>query len=318
MSRKGFYADVRTLRAEVDSLNDQPYLAVSPQHGSDTANSGTSFSSPYATVAKALSVMVDNQKVFVVGDIREQNVIAPLGIYGGQIIGLAGGRPRHTTSNGVVLDGNGSTWRELASPTATPLLLLREQGWGVSNLMMIPRTGQAAIQLRRDEDATYPDPSHAIFKGIKFISSGTRVGYGIQDIGQSYNLAIEDCEFEGLEYAYNPSAGGAFGGAAPGHHNWLRNKFTGNKTDITGNFVGSTFRGNRFHTPYHGTTHPTTINLAVTSSAGSADDVNYVLENYFADAAGNVTIAKGYKPATGDVWRNYVTDAAAAIVAVPA
>ena len=51
-----------------------------------------------------------NARIWVIGDVREQ-FTAPLGVYGVKVIGASGGRPRHSTSGGSVVDGNGTSWR---------------------------------------------------------------------------------------------------------------------------------------------------------------------------------------------------------------
>lgn len=304
-ARKGFFASLREMQQEVDSLTDRPSWAVSTTEGDDDNNDGLTFRSPFASVERALEDVDDGDMVYVNGDIREQ-LLAPLGVFGVRIIGVTGGRPRH--------DG-GVRWREPASPAATPLLTLREQGWELQNLLMVPRTGYSAVKLHRAEDATYPDASHAIFRGVKFIGNvaiTTAGGIGIEDYGGMHNVLIEDCDFANLISAIvatNVSI------AAPLRNTIRGNRFSLCENDIRLNGSGCIVEKNHFLTKYHASSHPTTVNLAYT---GAGTYPNRVVDNYFADAAADVTIAKGYKPSTGDVWRNYVTDTAAQIVAVPA
>ena len=255
-----------------------------------------------------------NSRIFVVGDVREQ-FTAPLGVFGVKIIGATGGRPRHSTEGGVCVEGNGCSWRELATAGDAPLITLRQQGWEIHNILMIPESGYSAVKLHRAESATYPDASHFKATGVKFISGGTRVGYGIEDVGGAYHVGVEDCEFQNLEFAWKQTSVGI---DSPTSHLWQRNIFNGCKTDISMNAKSCVFKDNMFQTPYDVTTHPTTLNLIATADRGVATAKNLVLGNYFADAAADVTIAKGYKPATGDIWRNHVTDAADPVVAVPA
>lgn len=260
------------------------------------------------------SIFARNARIWVIGDVREQ-FTAPLGVYGVKVIGASAGRPRHSTSGGTVVDGNGTSWRQSASAEGRSLLAIHEQGWEFHNILFVPESGYSAINLRRAEDATDPDASHAVFKGCKFISGGTRVGYGLEDVGGAYHVTVEDCEFFNLEFGWKQTSVGV---DSPTAHVWRRNVFSGNKTDVAMNAKNCLFQGNFFTTVYHATTHPTTLNLASTADAGVATAKNMVVENYFADAAADVTIAKGYKPATGDIWRNYVADTAADIVTVPA
>lgn len=288
------------------------YLYVDTVNGSDT-NDGADWVYPLQTMAKAFTKAVSNSVIYVVGDIREE-ITAPLGLYGVTIIGAAGGRPRHSTSGGVVTNGNGVSWREPATALNAPLLELREQGWEVHNILFVPESGYGAVKLHREETATYPDASHFIMRNCKVIGGGSQVGLGIDDSGASYHIEVSGCEFVNLEYAYHASGVGI---AAPSAHLWQDNLFYSNKHDIVGNFATSRFMRNRFATLYNASTHPNTLNLAPTADAGVAAASNVVLDNVFADAAADVTIAKGYKPATGDIWRNFVTNTAAYIVTVP-
>ena len=285
---------------------------VDTVNGGDT-NPGDSKDSAFASFTEAFTHIDSNDVIWAKGDIREQ-ITAPLGIYGVKIIGAPSGRPRHSTEGGTVVDGNGVSWREESTAGDAPLLELRQQGWEVHNILMIPQSGYSAIKLHREETATYPDASHFIASGVKFISGGTRVGYGIEDYGGAYHIGVFGCEFYGLEFAYNPTNVSI---AAPNAHIWERNTFSGNKHDIVMNALGCQFRRNFFLTPYDGTTHPNTLNLAYTADAGLATNKNVTFQNTFADAAADVTIAKGYKPGTGDIWRNWVTNTAADIVTVP-
>jgi hypothetical protein len=251
--------------------------------------------------------------IYCAGDIRAQ-VTAPQDVFGVRIIGAVAGRPRHVTDSGVVITGNGCGWREEATAAGAPLLTLREQGWEVHNIIMIPESGYSAVKLHTTELAAAMDASHFIASNVRFISGGTRVGYGIEDYGGAAHIGVYDCEFTGLEFGYNPTNVSI---RSPQDQVWQRNQFKSNKHDVVGNFMRSLFEENKFHTVYDGTTHPNTLNLAYTADAGLATAKNMVLNNFFADNAADVTIAKGYKPATGDVWRNKVANTAADIVTVP-
>lgn len=254
-----------------------------------------------------------NARIWIIGDVREQ-FDAPDGLYGVKLIGAINGRPRHSTSGGTVVDGNGVSWRESSTAENRSLIRIEGQGYEFHNIMFVPESGYAAVQLYRTATDSV-DASHAVFSNCSFFSPGTRVGYGIEENGGASNVLVEDCYFYLLEFAYKQTSVGI---ASPNRYVWRRNTFDSCKTDIAGNFLASRFEDNRFLTVYHATTHPTTLNLASTADAGSATRKNMVIGNVFADAAADVTIAKGYKPATGDIWRNFVSDTAAYIVTVPA
>lgn len=321
--RRPYEGNFSVLEGPVENLRGVD-LFVDTVNGQDD-RTGLSWDRCLATVEEATARLASpkffgetygpgNSRIFVVGDIREQ-FTAPLGVFGVKIIGATGGRPRHSTEGGVCVEGNGCSWREKATASNAALITLRQQGWEIQNILMIPESGYGAVRLRREETATYPDASHFAMRGVKVIGGGTLVGLGIDDYGASYHTVVEDCEFVNLEYAYKSSGVGI---AAPSGHLFRRNLYYSNKHDICGNFATSRILDNYFATVYHATTHPNTVNLAFTADAGVATAKNMVIGNVFADAAADVTIAKGYKPATGDIWRNYVTDAADPVVAVPA
>lgn len=304
-----------------------PVLYVDSVHG-QVGNTGGQ-GSPFATMQAAFDKLTQmngvvagsasNGVIYVNGDVREQ-ITAPLGVYGVKIIGLVGGNPRNVTASGVVLAGNGAAWRAPASPTAgVPLLTLREQGWEMHNLLFYTKVSIGCVRLRRQEDADYPDASHARFVGCRFMSEsalGTPLGFGIEDYGGAYNVSVDGCQFINLEYAIYASNVAI---AAP--LMWKvgllsPNIFNLNKNDVFTNASGWVLANNQFLTAYNASTHPNTVNLASTATTTYG---NRVFANAFADAAANVTILKGYvKGNTSDVWRNFVTDTAAYIVTVPA
>ena len=252
--------------------------------------------------------------VYVVNDIRAQ-VTAPLGVYGVRIIGAAAGQGRNATEGGAAVDGNGVSWREESTAANAPLLELRQQGWEVHNILFTPQSTYSAIKLNRQETATYPDASHFVARNCRFTQAAS-VGSGVEDYGGAHNVLLDGCEFDGLEFGWEQSNVSI---ASPLRVRIRRCRFRENKHDIVMNgskcvIGGRPDEGNFFETVYHGTTHPNTVNMAYTASVGS----NMVFNNYFADAAADVTIAKGYKPGTSDIWRNHVSNTAAYIVTVPA
>lgn len=290
--------------------------------GASDTNDGLSSDRPLATPAQAMTNIAalntryrQNGIIFVTGDLRGAATI-PADTYGWKIIGAQGGAEggRHTTDSGTVLPGNGCAWREAATADDAPLLVLDEQGWELHNFLMIPQSGYAAVQLSSAETAADFDGSHAVFSDMWFLGPSASAGYGLEDDGGMNNIRVYNCQFRGLEFGWKQTSVGI---RSPQWHRWIGNRFINNKHDITMNALACEFRRNSFRTVYHGTTHPNTLNLAYTSDAGVAATPNVVIDNEFADAAADVTIAKGYKPATGDVWRNRVSNTAADIVTVP-
>ena len=295
-----------------------PVIYVDSGHGDDTQNDGLSADTPLATMTQvmtnigALNTKYKNDGLIVARGYFTEHVTAPLNAYGWTIVSGAGGRPRHSTSGGVFLDSNGCHWA--ADAGDAPLLDLIEHGWAVLGLMMVPQASYGAIRFHREETATYPDASHGIAAYNRFFGPSAAAGIGIDDYGACSHLLIQENKFEALEFGYLASGVGI---SAPNRHDFIGNDFNTNKHDICGNFYGTRIQDNIFRTVYNGSTHPNTVNCVYTADAGVAADANIVLDNLFADTTGNVTIAKGYVPATGDNWRNYVAGTAAAIVAVP-
>jgi hypothetical protein len=273
--------------------------------GSDSA-SGKTPTTPFKHMERVFEKIADNDVICVWGDIREQ-ITAPLGITGVRVIGVTGGNTRHD---------DGVRWREEAVAANAPLLTIRNQGWEFQNILFVPETGYSAIRAHRAESATYPDSSHFIVRSCKFIGNvaiGSFGGNGIEDWGGNHHYIVEDSEFNELTYAiYAPP--GSPGIAAPLRDVIRRNLFRSNKNDVCMDMNQGLVMHNVFTDVYHAVNHPNTVNLAFTSDVSGG---NRVLDNWFGDATANITVAKGFKPSTGDQWRNWVTDAADPVVAVP-
>ena len=285
-------AEMRAL----DSLIRGPGLDlfVNTVTGSDD-NAGTSWDAPLLTMAAAFALATDNSRIMWIGNIREQ-VLAPLGVQGLRIIAMAGGGNRHD---------DGARWYAPASPTAgAPLLTLREQGCEVHGGLFVPHTNSPAIRTRRAEDATYPDGSHAIIRGIKVVAD---TGTAIEDYGGCHHVLVEDCEFTGAETAL-PNGINSASTAIANPLRWTvrRNTFITVTNAINMPFTQSVVERNKFGA---GT-------IIVETDGG--DGANFVLDNYFPDATADYDTGHGYAADAADIWRNWVTDAADAIVALPA
>lgn len=260
-------------------------------------------SGPLSTVARALELASSHDVVYLSGDIREQ-VEAPVGLYGVSLIGNDT-RPRHPTSGGVVVSGNGVGWRAPASPTAaTPLLRLREQGWVVANILFVPPSDAAAIELRRREDATDPDASHATIVDCRFAGGLT----GIEDNGGCHNVLIKGCIFQDQTDSAIETTSTAI--AVPLANVIEDCYFRSCAHGIRVSFSNGIIRRNLFRSI-------TTTELSTTHVAVQGGE-NYVIENYFEQAQADITSANGYVGAATDVWRNYSSDTAAQTVGVPA
>lgn len=276
--------------------------------GSD-GNDGLSPQSPFATVAKAFTKINSYDVVVIMGDVREQ-VVAPTEVFDVTLIGGAN-TPRQATSGGVPT-GGGATWRGPASPTATtPLLELKYAGWKIINIEFTPVNASAAVRLTRSAAVDIIDASHASFYGCYFAANGGTTQIGIEDNGGCSRVFIDNCRFEGLAgtaiLSLNTSA------AVPLGWQITNNLFLRNTNAIAMSLTQALIWNNVINQAANDANNK--INCVSVAGQGS---LNMVLNNYFSDVAANVTIAKGYKPGTTDVWRNWGTGAADAIVTVPA
>lgn len=267
--------------------------------GGSNNNSGTSgWSDAKATMAAALAICTDHSTVYVVGDIREQ-INMPLGVQGIRIIGAAGGNTRHD---------DGVRWRAPASPTAaTPLLTLREQGSEIENILFVADANAVAcVRVRRAEDATWPDGSHAIFRNCKFTGNpDTPVGIGIDDYGGGHHVRVENCEFNGLVTAIDSS-----NTAIANPLRWVieNNFFEANTNHIVIGLDRSVIKANVFD-------RATTTMIDI---SGGGVGKNFVIDNVFEDDQADIDNAHGYTGHASDaVWRNFSKDTAAATVGVP-
>lgn len=260
----------------------------------------------FETLAENLS----SRDLIVLGGVLREQAVAPLDVYDVTMIGAANS-PRQATSGGVPT-GGGASWLPPTSPVAaTPLLELRAAGWQFLNIEFTPHNASAAIRLTRSASVDTIDASHASFQGCKFQSNGGTTQIGIEDNGGCGFITIDGCTFESLGgtaiLGLNTAA------AVPLRWKILANQFLRNTNAIAMSATQALVQANNFNQAANDANNK--VNLVAVAAQGS---LNMVLDNQFSDVAANVTIAKGYKPGTTDVWRNWVTDSAAMIVTVPA
>lgn len=262
------------------------------------SNSGESPAAAKQTVQGLIDadVLASNDRIMVWGDIREESILPPLGVYNVQIIGATPTRPHHD---------NATRWREAAGHVAlAPLLFLREQGWSIANILFAPPSDAPAIRLMRQENATYPDASHVTIAGNRFVGGLT----GIEDSGGCHNQLIADNIFQSqTDSAYECIGTGI---AVPLQNEFLRNRFISCVHGIRASQSKSLIHQNKF-------IDITTTKVSTTFNAGQGD-LNEVSENYFPSTQANISIAGGYAGGVNDMWRNYSKDTAAQTVGVPA
>lgn len=278
-----------------------PDFYVDTVNGFDN-NSGLSWEKPYLTMAAALASVEDNSIIRFVGKVREQ-LVAPLGITGVQIVGAVGGNVR---------DDDGAKWYTPASTVAGKALIeIREQGWGFHNFLMAPdATGGAGIKAHRAESATYPDSSHFVVHGVRFVGTGG-TPIGIEDVGGNHHYIVEDSEFQSLDFAITCSGTGI---AVPLRNTIRRNKFLLNTNDIATSLSYSLIEKNRFFTAGSGATNKV---VSTTYNSVQGGD-NLVLLNVFNNTEAEIAPGNGFTGAASDTWINYVTDQAALAIGQPA
>jgi len=252
-----------------------------------------------------------SRDTIILGGVLREQAVAPLDVYDVTMIGAAN-LQRQATSGGVPT-GGGASWMPPATGAVatTPLLELRAQGWAFDNIEFTPHTSSAAIRLTRSALVDTIDASHAQFRNCYFAANGGASQIGIEDNGGASRVEIEDCRFEGLTGTAILSLNTA--AAVPLGWRIRRNLFLRNTNAIAMSSTQGLITENVINQAANDANNK--INLVSIAAQGS---LNMVLYNVFSDLAANVTIAKGYKPGTTDVWRNYVTDVAAYIVTVPA
>lgn len=254
---------------------------------------------------------LQNRDVVLISGVLREQAVAPDGVFDVTIMGAAN-NPRQATSGGTPT-GGGASWLPPSSGAvaATPLLELTRSGWQILNVEFTPHTSSAAIRLTRSGSVDLIDASHYTISGCWFSANGGTSQIGIEDNGGCGFGVIDGNVFHGL-------TGTAIKGISTAAAVPLMCQITNNRFNANTNAIGMSLTEGLVANNYIRQTANDTnfkVNLVAVAGQGS---LNQVINNIFPDAAANVTIAKGYKPGTTDVWRNYVTDTAASIVAVPA
>jgi len=282
------------------SLGDSygPVLYVSTTNAG--SGNGRSPKNAYRTMAEAFAELTrleslndggpipsaaSNATIYVSGDIREQ-LETPADVYGVRIVGLFNGGVRHTTASGTVLPGNGAAWRSPASATADqPLLRLQSQGWVVENMLFIPADGIAGIEIYSADPL---EGGHAIIRGCRFNAADTTNTIGIEDVGGSGFVRVENCFFQTL------ASGIVNTSTSQANPSWwvvTGNRFLDNTEHIDMPFTKSYYTWN--------THDEATVNIDFSGGGGG----NFVNNNGFDNDAANIAPADGYTAGTGDSWQ---------------
>lgn len=259
---------------------------------------GDSADAPFTTMERALDAVGDNDVILFKGTVREQ-LIAPLGVTGVQIIGAVGGNIR---------DDDGAKWTYPASGAVAgqALLACREQGWGVHNFLMTPEpTSGAAVELNRQENATYPDSSHFQATGMRFVGIDVTTTYGIRDIGGCSNVLLDNNEFYLLTTGVYCSSTSI---AVPLRWRNTNNRYLQNTNDI---IVPSSY------CLYEGNRHLSTAATEKVEISGGG--FNIVTGCVFPNNAADIDPGNGYDGNATDTWTgNLVANQAAFVYGDPA
>lgn len=258
-----------------------------------------------------LKAHLRSRDTIILGGVLREQAVAPDDTYDVAIIGAAN-TPRQSTSGGVPT-GGGATWMAPASGAVAgqALLEIRSQGWNVDGVSFTPHTSSAGIRLTRSASVDTIDAGHFRISNCLFAAQGGTGQIGIEDTAGSGFGVIEGCRF--LQLTGTAIKGLSSSADNPTGWRITGNRFNGNTHAISIALKEGLIDKNHIRQTANGTDFK--VNMVPAGSTGGS--LNQVLDNIFPDVAANVTIAKGYKPGTTDVWRNWVTDSAAEIVTVP-
>lgn len=252
---------------------------------------GTSWAKATKTMQAAIDKAETHDRIFFVGDVREEIVASNLK-FDISIIGC--GSLHHPDQPSSVYDPAASMWRPPSSPTAaTPLLELRGRGWTFENIVFDCPVDAAAVELVRNSSSGTDeyDASHATFKSCLF-----RQGkYGIEDNGGCHNVIVEDCEFFLISEAsgvaiYNSSSSVALPlkWTIRGCNFPADGAAGGNETHIDTPLTSSLITGS-----YFGTVEGSGLYIDLTGGSANIVVDNYLMGSYSTD---------DYVAGTGDMW----------------
>lgn len=156
------------------------------------SSSGRAPDKAFSTMTEAFNQLRSGDNIIFRGNIREE-LSTPAGVFDVTMIG-GSNRPRHADQHTTNGGYSAATWKPPASPTAaTPLLIVRQQGWKFGNFLIDCPVDAAGIKLSRDAAAgdSERDAGHASFYGMRF-ESGL---IGIENAGGAGFVHIKDSRF---------------------------------------------------------------------------------------------------------------------------
>lgn len=255
--------------------------------GSD-GNRGDSWDEAFLTMAKVFNhpEFHSGDGIRFIGNIREE-LSTPAGVFDVTVVGQ---RTRHADAHGADVSWGGyssSTWKTPASPTAaTPLLIVRQQGWSFYNILWDGPSDAAAVQLFRDAgaDDAEDDASHAKFVGCKFVAAQNHIEFkgGLSQVEIYNNLFFGATADSLLETT----------GAGVGTNNYFRimnNIWHGCDTAIDVALNDATIAGNIV-----GVRSGSAAYIDLTGGARNVVTMNHL--------SGTYSNAGGYTAGTNDEW----------------
>ncbi len=267
-----------------------------------TTGDGLTWATAFKTMAEAFAVIVSGDTILVRGNVREQ-LTTPTGAADVTIMGV-GTKPRHADTHPLNGEKATATWKlPAAGSTNNPLLIIRNPGWRIENILFAAHASNYALRLERNavEDATEQDASHLQVIGCRFASGAG----GISDTGGCYNVTVKDCCFQALT-AYCILGVGNIG-AGQGRWHLLNNQFTGFTNGVKIAAYESVIKGNCFTA---GGNPGTTV---VLNTVNAIYGQNFVVDNYFQTATANFNTPDIEGNAT-DVWNNTSIDGTAGMI----
>lgn len=284
---------LRVAGADFPNLAGRTYYVDS---NASVSRNGTGWDTAFRTMVEAFAVIDSGDTIIFRGNVREQ-LTSPTGAADITIIG-AGPRPRHADTHPLNGELSAATWKLPASgSTNNPLLILRNPGWRLINILFAAHASNYALRLDRtaDEDATEQDASHLQVIGCRFASGAG----GINDVGGCFNVRIEGCHFQALTTACILGVGNI----GVGQLAWeiINNHFNNFTNGVKIAAHECVIKGNYFT---DGGT-PNTTYVLNTNNGGGRD--NFVVENYFQTATANFNTPDIVGTAT-DVWNNTSID----------
>lgn len=221
---------------------------VDPSQG--TGGSGRSPKNAFTTMDEAFDHIASGDIIYFVGNISEQ-LSTPAQVFDVTIVGC-GNRPRHADATPTGGSYAAATWKTPSSATAaTPLLIVRQQGWKLVNILFDGPSDAAAVQIFRDGGSGNDerDGSHLHVLKCKFVAGQNHIEFK----GGPSQVRIEDNTFFGATGASLIETVGA-GIGTNNYHEIIGNRWKDNATNIdigmtdgfvlynvSGNFTGKGF-----------------------------------------------------------------------------